>query len=168
MMCKKCRYHLKRTTYCLSLSLSALDISKWVFSIYMCIILCQTLLFSQFILHSQDLSSWNPLKVVSCQRKSDKTDIRTSNQQSPTIHPSALSAYVPLLSLPSLIYVFYILCNLCVRLVFFAHVGVCGVLTHLLKSTDRVTTTTVCGDKCTFYCHFLSGISYMKDAKTVT
>lgn len=77
------------------------------FAIYMCIIFCQSLFFSHFILHSQDLSSWNPLKAVSCQRKSDKTDIWESNQHSPTTHPSALFSLVPLSSrfsvLPSLI-----------------------------------------------------------------
>lgn len=69
------------------------------FAIYMCIIFCQSLFFSHFILHSQDLSSWNPLKAVSCQRKSDKTDIWESNQHSPTTHPSALFSLLPLFSL---------------------------------------------------------------------
>lgn len=47
--------------------------------------------FSHFIFHSQDLSSQNPLKAVSCQRQSDKL---TWKKYSSTLYPSAFLSFV--------------------------------------------------------------------------
>lgn len=47
--------------------------------------------FSHFIFHSQDLSSRNPLKAVSCQRQSDKL---TWKKYSSTLYPSAFLSLV--------------------------------------------------------------------------
>lgn len=130
---------------------------KMVFFIYMCIILCQTLLFSQFILHSQDPSSWNPLKVVSCQRKSDKTDIWKSNQRSPTIHPSALSSFV--LLLVAFFCLLNTLCPLYAFVLFIYLFCMPAVLSHMWKSTDYVS-------KCTFTVTCLSVTWIQKEKHT--
>lgn len=66
---------------------------KMDFSIYMCIIFCQSLFFSHFILHSQDLSSWNPLK---------KQFLVKGNQTKPT-YGKVINTHPLCIHLPSLL-----------------------------------------------------------------
>ncbi len=89
------KYYFVKPLDLLSLTVSeCFRYFKMDFSIYMCIIFCQSLFFSHFILHSQDLSSWNPLK---------KQFLVKGNQTKPT-YGKVINAHPLCIHLPSLLW----------------------------------------------------------------